>query len=72
VELVSNEESIDMARRLAKEEGILSGISCGAAAVVAIRLGKLPGFAGKTIVTVFPDAAERYLSTTLFEGMFDA
>jgi cysteine synthase A len=72
VELVSNEESIEMARRLAKEEGILSGISCGAAAAVAVRLGKLPEFAGKTIVTILPDAAERYLSTTLFEGMFDA
>ncbi len=72
VELVGNEESIEMARRLAREEGILSGISCGAAAVVAVRLGKLPEFAGKTIVTIFPDAAERYLSTTLFEGMFDA
>jgi len=71
VELVSNEEAIEMARRLAKEEGILSGISCGAAAAVAVRLGKLPEFAGKTIVTVLPDAAERYLSTTLFEGMFD-
>jgi cysteine synthase A len=71
LELASNEESIDMARRLAKEEGILAGISCGAAAAVAVRLGKLPEFAGKTIVTVLPDAAERYLSTTLFEGMFD-
>jgi cysteine synthase A len=71
VELVTNEESIEMARRLAKEEGILSGISCGAAAAVAVRLGKLPEFAGKTIVVVLPDAAERYLSTTLFEGMFD-
>jgi cysteine synthase A len=71
VELVTNEESIEMARRLAKEEGILSGISCGAAAAVAVRLGKLPEFAGKTIVTVLPDAAERYLSTTLFEGMFE-
>ena len=71
VELVTNEESIEMARRLAKEEGILCGISCGAAAAVAVRLGKLPEFAGKTIVTVLPDAAERYLSTTLFEGMFD-
>ena len=60
-----------MARRLAKEEGILSGISCGAAAAVAVRLGKRPEFAGKTIVTILPDAAERYLSTTLFEGMFD-
>jgi cysteine synthase A len=71
VELVTNEESIDMARRLAKEEGILAGISCGAAVAVAVRLGKLPEFAGKTIVTVLPDSAERYLSTTLFEGLFD-
>ncbi len=71
VELISNEEAIEMARRLAKEEGILSGISCGAATAVAVRLGKLPEFAGKVIVTVLPDAAERYLSTTLFEGMFD-
>jgi cysteine synthase A len=71
MELITNEDSIEMARRLAKEEGILSGISCGAAVAVAVRLGKLPEFAGKTIVTVLPDAAERYLSTTLFEGMFD-
>ena len=71
VELVTNEESIEMARRLAKEEGILAGISCGAAVAVAVRLGKQPEFAGKTIVTVLPDAAERYLSTSLFEGMFD-
>ncbi len=71
VELITNEESIEMARRLAKEEGILCGISCGAAAAVAVRLGKLPEFAGKVIVTVLPDAAERYLSTTLFEGMFE-
>jgi cysteine synthase A len=71
VELVSNDEAIDMARRLAKEEGILGGISCGAAVAVAVRIAKLPEFAGKTIVTVLPDAAERYLSTTLFEGMFD-
>ena len=71
VESIGNEEAIEMARRLAKEEGILSGISCGAAAAVAVRLGKLPEFAGKTIVAILPDAAERYLSTTLFEGMFD-
>ena len=71
VELVTNEESIEMARRLAKEEGILAGISCGAAVAVAVRLAKQPEFAGKTIVVVLPDAAERYLSTTLFEGMFD-
>ena len=71
VELITNEESIEMARRLAKEEGILGGISSGAAAAVAVRLGKLPEFAGKTLVTVLPDAAERYLSTTLFEGMLE-
>jgi cysteine synthase A len=71
VELATNEESIEMARRLAREEGILAGISCGAAVAVAVRLGKLPEFAGKTLVTVLPDAAERYLSTSLFEGLFD-
>jgi cysteine synthase A len=69
VELVTNEESIEMARRLSKEEGILAGISSGAAAAVAARLARQEEFAGKTIVTVFPDAAERYLSTTLFEGI---
>jgi len=71
VETVSNDESIDFARRLAREEGLLSGISCGAAAAVAARLAKLPEFAGKTIVTVLPDAGERYLTTALFEGWFD-
>jgi cysteine synthase A len=71
VELVTNDESIDMARRLAKEEGILGGISCGAAVVAAVRLAQDPEFSGKTIVTVLPDAAERYLSTTLFEGLFE-
>jgi cysteine synthase A len=69
IEQVSNEEAIEFARRLTREEGILSGISCGAAAAVAVRLAKHPEFAGKTIVTVLPDSGERYLSTVLFEGM---
>lgn len=71
VEQVTNEESIEMARRLAKEEGILCGISCGAATVAAVRLGKEPQFAGKTIVVILPDAGERYLTSVLFEGMFE-
>jgi cysteine synthase A len=71
MELVSNDETIEMALRLSKEEGILAGISCGAAVAVAVRLGKNPEFAGKVIVAVLPDAAERYLSTVLFEGLFD-
>jgi len=69
VELVSDEESIETARRLSREEGILSGISCGAAAAVALRLAKLAEFAGKTIVAILPDSGERYLSTILFEGI---
>jgi cysteine synthase A len=71
VEPATNEEAFEMARRLSKEEGILAGISGGAAVAVAARLGKQPEFAGKTMVVVLPDAAERYLSTALFEGMFD-
>jgi cysteine synthase A len=69
VERVTDDEAIGMARRLAKEEGIICGISCGAAAFAAVRLAKLPEFAGKTIVTILPDAGERYLSTVLFEGV---
>ena len=72
VETVTNDESIEFARRLSREEGILSGISCGAAAAVAIRLARSPEFEGKTIVTILPDAGERYLTTALFEGWFDA
>jgi len=71
VEPVTNEEAFEMARRLSKEEGILAGISCGAAVAVAVRLGKQPEFAGKTVVVLLPDAAERYLSTALFEGILD-
>jgi cysteine synthase len=69
VETVTNEESVEYARRLTREEGILSGISCGAAAAVAVRLAKLSEFAGKTIVAVLPDSGERYISTILFEGI---
>ena len=72
VEQVTNDEAVTMARRLAREEGILCGISCGAAMVGALRLAFDPAFAGKTIVVVLPDAGERYLTSILFEGMFDA
>jgi cysteine synthase A len=71
VEQVTNEEAIDMARRLAREEGILSGISCGAAMTAAVRLAREPNNKGKTIVVILPDAGERYLSGALFEGLFE-
>jgi cysteine synthase len=69
VELVDSLEAVDYARRLAREEGILVGISSGAAVAAAIRLAKLNEFSGKTIVVILPDAGERYLSTVLFEGI---
>jgi cysteine synthase len=69
VETVTNEEAIETAHRLAREEGILSGISSGAAAAVALRLAAQDEFQGKTIVVVLPDSGERYLSSVLFEGI---
>ena len=72
IEQVTNEEAVLFARRLTREDGILSGISCGAAAAVAVRLAKKAENAGKTIVVILPDSGERYLSSILFEGVFDA
>ena len=69
VEQVESVEAIEFAKRLAKEEGLLVGISSGAAALAAVRLASLPEFSGKTIVAILPDLAERYLSTALFEGI---
>lgn len=69
VELVSNEEAIEFARRLAREEGIFSGISCGAAVAAAARLASEPQFKGKTIVVILPDSGERYLSSALWDGL---
>ena len=71
VEQVSNDEAIAMARRLAREEGILAGVSCGAAMTAALRVAQEPASAGKTLVVVLPDSGERYLSGPLFEGMFE-
>ncbi|GIU50240.1 cysteine synthase A [Shewanella algidipiscicola] len=70
VEAVSNEDAIEMAQRLMKEEGILVGISSGAAVVAANRIAVLPEFEGKNIVVILPSAAERYLSSVLFQGQF--
>ena len=71
IEQVADSEAVEFAKRLTLEEGILSGISCGAAAAVACRLAKLPDFKDKVIVTGLPDSGERYLSSILFAGMFE-
>lgn len=71
VETVTNEEAIEFALRLTREEGILAGISSGAAVAVAVRLGKEEAFQGKTMVVILPDSGERYLSTMLFDKVFD-
>jgi cysteine synthase A len=71
VEQVSSQEAIETARLLSTKEGILSGISCGAAVCAALRLSGSKEFAGKTIVVILPDAAERYLAGPLFEGVFN-
>jgi len=72
IERVTNDEAIATALRLAREEGILAGISSGAAVAAALRLAAEPANAGQTIVVILPDSGERYLSSILFEGLFDA
>ena len=71
VEQVSNDDAVNFARRLAREEGILSGISSGAAVAAAVRLAHRPEHAGKTLVVILPDSGERYLTTVLFDGLFN-
>jgi cysteine synthase A len=71
IQQVSNEEAIEFARRLAREEGILAGISCGAALAAAVRVASRAENSGKTLVVILPDSGERYLSSALFEGIFD-
>jgi cysteine synthase A len=71
VEAISNDEAIEWAHRLMREEGILAGISCGAAMAAAQRVAEQPQHRGKTIVVILPDSGERYLSTVLFEGAFE-
>ena len=71
VEQVSNEDAMAMAHKLMAEEGILAGISCGAALTAALRLADEPEYADKKIVVVLPDSGERYLTSPLFEGYFD-
>ncbi|WP_184290835.1 cysteine synthase A [Pseudomonas benzopyrenica] len=71
VEQVSDEQAKLMAQRLMREEGILCGISCGAAMAAAVRLAETPEMQGKTLVVILPDSGERYLSTMLFDGLFD-
>lgn len=72
IETVSNEEAIDTARRLIREERILCGIFCGATTATALRWAHKPEHAGKTIVVILPDSGERHLSSARFEGLFDA
>ncbi len=72
IEQVDNDEAIAYARRLAREEGIIAGISCGAAVAAAVRVAKRPEHIAKNIVVILPDSGERYLSSPLFEGVFDA